>query len=347
MGHGSGGMGSGGYGSGGGGGGGGFGSSNPAPISLPTSSSSSSSSSKPKRGGMKLGAKGKKDSDFVEKLMAEGQAVEAVDDGGASQASQPSTLSKGKRTSANAEPEVPHDSVHVKVEEKVVMEASRDGGLETLDVKGIIFAVVSDPQYAKIKINTSVTGGRKMAFQTHPNVDKKVFNTSNVIQLKSNRPFPDSTEVGVVKWRYQSTEEADIPITINCWPTINNDGSADINIDYELQHTDLVLEDVCITVPVPGAPTVNTIDGDYNYERRDGVLEWTLPTIDESNAEGSIEFSVKDGSSANQFFPVTVSFRSKKTFAGIEILGVEQTEGGAEVPFSSEVCLSPDSYEYV
>ena len=74
------------------------------------------------------------------------------------------------------------------------------------------------------------------------------------------------------------------------------------------------------------APTVNTVDGDYNYERRDGVMEWILPAIDESNAEGSIEFSVKDASSSNQFFPVTVSFRSKKTFAGIEILGVEQKE---------------------
>lgn len=49
-----------------------------------------------------------------------------------------------------------------------------------------------------------------------------------------------------------------------------------------------------ITVPVPGAPTVHSVDGEYNHDRRDQVLEWTIPEIDSENAEGSMEFTVTD-----------------------------------------------------
>jgi hypothetical protein len=51
-------------------------------------------------------------------------------------------------------------------------------------------------------------------FQTHPNIDKKLFMNDSLIGLKnSDRPFPANQEVGVLKWRYTSTDSSEIPLT--------------------------------------------------------------------------------------------------------------------------------------
>lgn len=305
-------------------------------LTMPKSSSVTTSN-KPKRGGMRLGKKGQKDTEFVEQLMAEGHAVR---DG---PGEDKSTLST--RTS-EANDAILRESVHLTVTEKISIEASRDGGVEGLEVKGIINMLVSDPALANVLVALAIDKSRKMPFQTHPNVDKKLFKES-IIGLKSGKPFPIGTEVGVVKWRFQSTDEEDVPFTINCWPTINNDGSADINVDYELVNKDLILEDVSIMVPVPSNPVVGSVDGDYNYDRRDGLLEWSNVQISEENDEGSLEFSVKNVSSADDFFPVRVIFNCKSTFAGISITSVKDVDSGDDVTFSQEVCLSADSYEYI
>jgi hypothetical protein len=74
-------------------------------------------------------------------------------------AARESGLSSGRRSTGGA-PEVAQGPVHIKVEEKITLEATRDGGLENMEVKGIIFAAVNDPTYSKIKINTSTSGDK-------------------------------------------------------------------------------------------------------------------------------------------------------------------------------------------
>lgn len=66
------------------------------------------------------------------------------------------------------------------------------------------------------------------------------------------------------------------------------------------------------------APVVAECDGDYTYEKR-GALLWQLPVIDSSNKTGSMEFSC--GGNADDFFPVHVSFYSKKTYSEIKVQG--------------------------
>ncbi len=54
----------------------------------------------------------------------------------------------------------------------------------------------------------------KSFFQTHPNIDKKLFMNESLIGLKnSDRPFPANQDVGVLKWRYTSTDSTEIPLT--------------------------------------------------------------------------------------------------------------------------------------
>lgn len=60
--------------------------------------------------------------------------------------------------------------------------------------------------------------------QTHPNIDKKLFSQESVIGLKQpNKPFPLNSDIGVLKWRLQSTDEALMPLSsesfISCYLT--------------------------------------------------------------------------------------------------------------------------------
>jgi len=66
-----------------------------------------------------------------------------------------------------------------------------------------------------------------------------------------------------------------------------------------------------------GSPVVNECDGDYRHDSRKNILEWRLPVIDASNKTGVMEFSV--GGHADDFFPVVVSFVSKKPYCDFEV----------------------------
>ena len=39
--------------------------------------------------------------------------------------------------------------------------------------------------------------------------------------------------------------------TVNCWPTPSNDGTCDVNIEYELENEGVTLYDVVISIPLP------------------------------------------------------------------------------------------------
>jgi hypothetical protein len=45
-------------------------------------------------------------------------------------------------------------------------------------------------------------------------VDKNLFKNNSVIGLKDpSKSFPVNTDVGVLKWRFQTTDETEIPLT--------------------------------------------------------------------------------------------------------------------------------------
>lgn len=338
--------------------GGGPSSHSPTPMSSSSSSSSSAQASysapatssapakKPGKG-MQLGGKGKS-SDFVDALIAEGETV-AVDTSASVSASHtptantPASVTRG----GSSHSVVDVKSVHVSIDEKINLAVSRDGGLSNMEVKGTMLVNISDPAFGKVRLHLATEGDRQMPFQTHPNVDKKLFK-DNVVGLKDpERPFPLNSEVGVVKWRFQTTDEANIPLTVNCWPTLNGDGTCDVNIEYELLATDLDLRDVCISIPVPaggGAPVVANVAGEYRFDSRRSILEWTIPVIDSSNTDGTLEFSIKSRD-ANDFFPVLVNFSSPKSYAGISVSSVTLVDNDATVDYSQNISFSPERYE--
>jgi hypothetical protein len=287
--------------------------------------------------GMKLGGK-PKTADFVEALIAEGEDMSI------------SQSSSAPAASAAAPSKIHTSPVHIKVEEKITLTANRDGGLEGMEVKGVVYLNVSDPELAKIRVTFDKSSTNTTPFQTHPNVDKKLFADENKIGLKNaEKPFPTHSEVGVVKWRIQASDDSAIPLTINCWPTVNSDGSCDVNVEYELLATHLELHDVVVSIPVPsgsGSPVVSTVDGRYNYDSRRSILNWTIDVVDKSSSQGALEFSCKS-KSEDDFFPVLVNFTSPGTYAGLSLVEARHVDTGAVIPFSSEVAFSTDKYEYV
>ncbi len=65
------------------------------------------------------------------------------------------------------------------------------------------------------------------------------------------------------------------------------------------------------------APIIKHCDGDYQYEKYKNCLIWRSSMIDQSNATGSLEFSV--AGHASDFFPVNVSFLSHKPYCDIQV----------------------------
>jgi len=50
--------------------------------------------------------------------------------------------------------------------------------------------------------------------QTHPNVDKKLFQSSSLIGLKvPDKPFPINQDIGVLKWRFQTQDDSFMPLS--------------------------------------------------------------------------------------------------------------------------------------
>ena len=70
-----------------------------------------------------------------------------------------------------------------------------------------------------------------------------------------------------------------------------------------------------------GSPVVGDCDGDYHYDTHKRQLQWSLPFIDASNKSGSMEFTIQ-GSHPGDFFPVNVSFTSRKPYCDIQVSAV-------------------------
>ncbi|EDO29214.1 predicted protein [Nematostella vectensis] len=201
--------------------------------------------------------------------------------------------------------------VHLKTEEKITLTAGRDGGLQNMEIRGIVLLRISDSQFAQIKLAVENNDDKGFQIQTHPNVDKKSFAQDNILVLKqAGKSFPTNSDIGLLRWRMQTTDESLMPLS-----------------------------------SIPGGPVVGEIDGEYHYNHKQSTLDWQVPVIDASNKSGSMEFSI--AGQPGDFFPVTVSFFSSKTYCDLKIISVSQVQGGEPVKFSQEVQFTVDKYEFV
>ncbi|KAI4298136.1 hypothetical protein L6164_031730 [Bauhinia variegata] len=328
-------------------GGGGFGSGSNFGLSTEIDSYSSkskgrppSSATAPPKGlGMQLG-KSQRTNQFLESLKAEGEVI--VED------IQPKL---GSQSRAAAPP--PTDPITLTVEEKLNVTLKRDGGVSNFDVQGTLSLQILNQEDGHIQVQIETGRNPSILFKTHPNINKDLFSNENILGLKDpNRPFPtgqagDAAGVGLLKWRMQSTDESIVPLTINCWPSVSGNETY-VSIEYEASAM-FDLQNVVISVPLPAlreAPSVKQIDGEWRYDSRNSILEWSILLIDNSNRSGSMEFVVPPADSS-VFFPISVRFSATETFGELKVANVLPLKGGNPPKYSQRTQLITENYQVV
>lgn len=79
-------------------------------------------------------------------------------------------------------------------------------------------------------------------------------------------------------------------------------------------------------------PVIGKVDGDYQFDQRKTTLIWSMPVIDKSNSEGSLEFTMRGKS--NDFFPIRVDFVAETPFCDIKVRRSEETKEKRLTKFS-------------
>ncbi|OAY57236.1 coatomer subunit delta [Manihot esculenta] len=295
----------------------------------------SSATAPPKGLGMKLG-KTQRTNQFLESLKAEGEVI--LDE---------VQTKPGQSRSAVAPPT---DPITLTVEEKINVTLRRDGGMNNFDVQGQLSLQIVNQEDGLIQVQIETGGNPGILFKTHPNMNKELFANENILGLKDpNRPFPtgDAAGVGLLKWRMQSADESMVPLTINCWPSVSGNETF-VSIEYEASSL-FDLRNVVISVPLPAlreAPSVRQIDGEWRYDSRNSVLDWSILLIDHSNRSGSMEFVVPPADSS-AFFPISVQFSAPSTYSDLKVANVLPLRGGPPPKFSQRTQLVAENYQVV
>lgn len=317
----------------------------PSPSSAASSPAPPPSSSSSQRGGVKgmsLGGAGKTRG-LEDALIKEDKIVAPLASSRTAGGSTDSAPSAGAV-------QVSHPVMLTAVE-KVSARLSREGLVESLEVKGALTLTALDDDAANcvIRLRGSPSTGRgsSFAFTTHPKINKVAYEKSGVLQLKDQGKggFPSGRPVGILKWTNSVQDEALLPLKINCWPEDEGRGVMSVSIEYSLELSHITLHDVRIHIPLgtTATPSVHSVDGTYRLHSASQELIWELSMIDSSNSSGSLEFSVGQKSS-DAFFPIAVHFASQQLFVDMDVQDVAVASSGNQVQFGYTKALSSEEY---
>jgi len=227
--------------------------------------------------------------------------------------------------------------------EKIVMESNNDGAVKQLEIKGELSVTVYDDSFSRVKIRLKPSDNKQYQFKAHPNMDKDLYSNDSILALKSSsKNYQLNIPTSILKWRFQTTDENYIPLSVNLWPS-SSGGESTVPVEFE-KKVPIEFSDILISIPIPGpAPVVGEVEGSCDFDSKKSVLYWRIPLIDNKKKTGSMEFTVPEAKNS-QFFPVSVSFVSNKTLCPIEVIAAVD-EKGTNIQFSTESNLSPELYK--
>lgn len=235
--------------------------------------------------------------------------------------------------------------VMLSVIEKVSAAISREGLIESFEIKGslTLTATNEESSFCSVKLNRGAV--EAFAFNTHPKVDKALYDKTGILQLKnSSTGFPTARPLAIVKWTLLTAQEDLLPIKINCWPEEESRGRINVSIEYSLDHS-VPLHDVKIKIPLgtSDAPSIVTIDGNFKHFAQAHEMVWEIDLIDSSNSSGTLEFNIAQ-KNADAFFPINVSFQSNHLFCDIEVAGVNSVNENKSIQYGMEKSMSSEEY---
>ncbi|CAM9655664.1 unnamed protein product [Pylaiella littoralis] len=288
--------------------------------------------------GMKLGG-ASKSKNILETLIKEDHLVSIPSahkaSGGGAEAAVPAAV-----VAASVNP------VSLSVEERLSCQLTREGTLESMEVKGTLSLTANSDGANKCKVVLASTDASGLfTFQTHPKVNKGMYDSAKTLASKDQaKGFPVARPVGVLRWSLNTTDESQMPLTINCWPEAEGGGQMNVSMEYELVRP-MELHDVRISIPLGSSavPEIAAIDGSHRHITQEGTLLWTMDLLDQSNRTGSLEFNIASRD-PEAFFPITVTFASTQLFCNVQVAGVVNTETEAPIQYGYTASLTADSY---
>lgn len=251
-------------------------------------------------------------------------------------------------------PAISNRGILLTLNEKFSAQITREGEISQADVKGDLQVRINDQELSFVKIlmnkvetNSTVT----TTFKTHPNVDKKLFNDSNIIALKDqSKPFPSNDQnLGVLRWRSTlKTNESTglLPIILTTWVNNNNDGTIGLTFEYEV-NTGKLIDEVSIIIPIINGSLESSDYDNGELKFTDDGLILTLNGLLE-NPSGSIEVIAKEIDDEEALFPMEVQFETTKKLngelEGVSVKKVVSVEDDESLDCDVYYCGSSEGY---
>ncbi|KAF1819829.1 uncharacterized protein K489DRAFT_324995 [Dissoconium aciculare CBS 342.82] len=239
------------------------------------------------------------------------------------------------------------EGIHITVAESISAKLSREGAIESFEVKGDLQLRISDASLTQIKLDLAVGDTRGAQLNAHPKVDKAEFKNNNVIRLTdATKGFPANNSIQVVRWRLVAKPDdvTDPPIKFTVWTSELATNTYSITVEYELTGSD-PLKDVVVVIPyATSEPSVSSFDA--VYEVSGDSIDWTIGDIDESNGSGSFEFEAQ-GSSESEFFPMQIRFTKSTPWVDIDVRSVSLVNMGQDLGFSKDVRSVAEGYQVI
>jgi len=306
----------------------------PAPSSAIGSSSLARSTKAPAVKGMSLLSAGGKNKSLEDALYKEDKLAPIV------------TKSKSSvdELTAPAQPTI-QLPIMMDISEKVSTKMSRDGMVESFEIKGQLSLTATTDAAALCTVQLAVSGGGSFTFITHPKINKALYDSSRLLQLKDpSKGFPTAKPVGILRWTHASSNDDLIPIKINCWPEEESRGQMNVSIEYTMDQK-IELHNVRIRIPLGthDAPSIVSMDGSYKHNPSTNEMIWMIDLIDQSNSSGSLEFNIAQ-KSADAFFPISVQFTSQQLFCNVEVTSVKTADGSGPIQYSLSKSMSTEEY---
>lgn len=313
----------------------------------PRATSPTAAASKPKAKGMQL-SKAKKSDEFFAQLNKEDNKLAA--------SAKPAAAAAGASTAAAAASSASSllngKSVRVLLDEKLVAEVDKEGGVRRVELKGEVKLTVVDPSDARLIVRTTGLSERDgWKCRLHPKIHKTLWSSEGTLGLAdSGKPFPvgsDNAPV-VLKWRKDAGED-DLPLSLNVWPSVE-DGRTVVSVEYSAERMPerVRLGRVQISIPMAGAreaPDVTSCDqGECKFDSQRRALVWRIPEIGPDNASGSMELSLPEMDS-DELFPIHVAFESRGAILSpLQVLDVVRVEGDQPIEYDVESVCSVEKF---
>lgn len=186
------------------------------------------------------------------------------------------------------------DPVVVAIEEKITANLSAEGSMDgEAECVGLFQVTVLDAAKAGLVCFKLNPMDQQFKYKTHPNLNK-ASQAQSVLEVKDpSKALRANTPAPLLRWLMKSSKDDFLPVTLSCWPTPTAEGTQ-VVLEFELQHTNITLEEVHIRFPAPPSsrPAIQSVDvGEAEFDAGAKQLHWYIPTIDANESSGTLEFS--------------------------------------------------------